>query len=203
MAEGEKVFAKGKPARLFFYLCSGSVITRVSSQNGGEAMIMNVSCGHFVPMTALLEGDVYYIADGVAQSNCELVAIEVTKLRKLLLKDVRVSNYFLEASLQRMERVLGQFLNAALLDATGRIAKWLLEIAREQGASLYDGMIIQLNTSTHVIGLAMAGMARETASRQLSWLVREGIINRSNKNVTLLDIARLQALSYATFITTF
>jgi CRP-like cAMP-binding protein len=89
-------------------------------------------------------------------------------------------------------------VDIALLDATGRIAKWLLDVARGQGASLYDGMVIQLDLSTRVVGLATAGMARETISRQLSWLVREGIIDRSKKSVTLLHIARLQALSDGT-----
>jgi CRP-like cAMP-binding protein len=68
--------------------------------------------------------------------------------------------------------------------------------------SLYDGMVIQLNVSTRVIGLATAGMARETVSRQLSLLVRKGIINRSKKSATLLDIARLQALSEGAVIAT-
>jgi CRP-like cAMP-binding protein len=163
-------------------------------------MIMDVPRGQFVPMTALLGGDVYYTSDGVAQSNCELVAIEITKLRKLLLKDVRVSNYFLDASLKRMERVVGQFLDVALLGASARIAKWLLDVARVQSASLYDGMVIELNMSSRVVGLATAGLARETVSRQLSLLEREGIINRSKKSVTILDSARLQTLADGTFI---
>jgi DNA-binding HxlR family transcriptional regulator len=46
----------------------------------------------------------------------------------------------------------------------------------------------------------MAGMARETISRQLTWLVREGIIERSKKNVRVLDFARLEALCDGTAI---
>lgn len=200
VASGEKFFTQGTPARSLYYLSSGSLITRASSLTGGEAMIMDVPHGQFVPITALLGGDACYVADGVAQGDCELVVIDVTKLRKLLLKDVRVSNYFLEISLQRMERIMWQFLDAALLSATGRIAKWLVSVARGQSASLYDGMIIQLNISTRVVGLAAAGMARETVSRQLSFLKREGVIDRSKKSVTLLDVARLQALSDGTFV---
>jgi CRP-like cAMP-binding protein len=201
-ASGEKIFVQGKPARLLYYLISGCVVTCACSANGQEAMIMDVTPGQFLPVTALLGGAVSYIAHGMAQSNCELVAIEITKLRKLVLKDVRISNYFLEIGLQRMERILRQFLDAALLDATGRIAKWLMDVARDQAASLDNGMVIQLNCSTRVVGLATAGMARETISRQLGWLVRERIIDRSKKSVTLLDIARLRALSDGTAIAT-
>ena len=118
------------------------------------------------------------------------------------MKDVRISNYFLEIGLQRMERILWQFVDAALLDTTGRIGKWLMDVARGQAASLDNGMVIQLNLSTRVVGLATAGMARETISRQLGWLVRERIIDRSRKSVTLLDIARLRALSDGTVIAT-
>jgi CRP/FNR family cyclic AMP-dependent transcriptional regulator len=201
-ASGQRVFAQGKPARYLYYLRSGSIVTRVSSLIGREAMVMDVPSGQFVPVAALLGGAVSYIVDGIAQSDCELVAIEITKLRKLLLKDARVSNYFLELSLQRLERILSQFVDVALLDATGRIAKWLLDVARGQSASLHNGMVIQLDVSTRVVGLATAGMARETISRQLSFLVRKGIIKRSKKSVTLLDIARLQAISDGTVTAT-
>ena len=157
-------------------------------------MVVDVPSGHFVPVAALLAGSPSYIVDGIAQSDCELVAIEVTKLRKLLLDDAGVSNFFLEISLERLQRILYQFVDAALLGASERIAKWLIDVARDQNAKLINGMVIQLEMSTHVVGLATAGMARETISRQLTWLVSQGIIERSKKSVKVLDFARLEAL---------
>jgi CRP/FNR family transcriptional regulator, cyclic AMP receptor protein len=194
-AKGEKIFDQGKQARSLYYLLSGSVVIRVSTQTGSDAMVMDLPPGHFMPMTALLGEGVRYVADGIAQSNCDLVVIEITQLRKLLLKDINVSNYFLEISLERTELIVKKFLDAALLSATGRIAKCLLDIAHPQRPSLHDGAVIELNVAAHVSRLAAtASMARETASRQLSWLERQGIIARSKKSVTLLDVARLHAL---------
>jgi len=163
-------------------------------------MVVDVPSGHFVPVAALLEGSPSYIVDGIAQSDCELVTIEITKLRKLLLEDAGVSNFFLEISLQRLQRILHQFVDAALLDASERIAKWLIDVARDQNTKLIDGMVIQLDISPRVVGLATAGMARETISRQLTWLVSEGIIERSKKRVKVLDIARLESLRDGTVI---
>ena len=202
VASGERIFTKGKPAKYLYYLRSGSIITRVSSPIGQEVLVVDVPSGQFVPVAALLIGAVSYIVDGIAKGDCDLVAIETTKVRKLLLIDMRVSNYFLEVSLQRLESILWQFTDVALLDATGRVAKWLLDVARSQNASLYDGIVIQLDVSTRVVGLATAGMARETVSRQLSLLVRKGIINRLKKSITLLDIARLRAISDGTITVT-
>src|ERR1039458_2600873 len=197
---GEKVFVQGKPARSLYYLSVGSILTCFSSVTGQEAMVVDVSSGHFVPVDALLGGSTSYIVDGIAQSDCELVAIEITKLRKLLLEDASVSNFFLEISLQRLQRILHQFVDAALLDASERIAKWLIDVARDQNTKLIDGMVIRLDMSTHVVGLATAGMARETISRQLTWLASEGIIDRSKKSVTVKDIARLESLRDGTAI---
>jgi len=197
---GEKVFIQGKPARSLYYLSVGSIVTCFSSESGQDAMVVDVSHGHFVPVAALLGGSPSYIVGGIAQSDCELVAIEITKLRKLLLEDASVSNFFLEISLQRLQRILHQFVDAALLDASERIAKWLIDVARDQNAKLIDGMVIQLDISPRVVGLATAGMARETISRQLTWLVSEGIIERSKKSVKVLDIARLESLSDGTAI---
>jgi CRP/FNR family transcriptional regulator len=197
---GEKVFVQGKPARSLYYLSAGSIVTSFSSATHQDAMVVNVSSGHFVPVAALLAGPTSYIVNGIAQSDCELVAIEITKLRKLLLEDAAVGNFFLEISLQRLQRIMHQFVDAALLDASERIAKWLIDVARDQNAKLIDGMVIQLDMSTHVVGLATAGMARETISRQLSWLVHEGIIERSKKRVKVLDIARLEAFCDGTAI---
>ena len=197
---GEKVFAQGKPARSLYYLSVGSIVTCFSSATGQEAMVVDVPSGHFVPVAALLLGATTYIVDGIAQKNCELVAIEITKLRKLLLEDAGVSNFFLEISLQRLQRILHQFVDAALLDASERIAKWLIDVARDQNTKLIDGMVIQLDISPRVVGLATAGIARETISRQLTWLVSEGIIERSKKCVKVMDIARLESLRDGTAI---
>jgi|SRR5664279_986489 len=197
---GEKVFAQGDLAKYLFYLSMGSIVTCFMSATGQEAMVVDVPNGHFVPMAALLAGPTSYIVDGIAQSDCELVAIEITKLRKLLLEDAAVSNFFLEVSLQRLQRILHQFVDAALLDASERIAKWLIDVARDQNGKLIDGLVIRLDMSTRVVGLATAGMARETISRQLSWLVSEGIIERSKKSVKVLDIARLESLRDGTAI---
>src|ERR1039458_1698823 len=93
---GEKVFIQGKPTRSLYYLSVGSIVTCFSSESGQDAMVVDVSSGHFVPVTALLGGSPSYIVGGIAQSDCELVAIEITKLRKLLLEDASVSNFFLE-----------------------------------------------------------------------------------------------------------
>jgi CRP/FNR family cyclic AMP-dependent transcriptional regulator len=181
-------------------LSVGSIITCFSSATGQEAMVVDVPSGHFVPVAALLEGSPSYNVDGIAQSDCELVTIEITKLRKLLLEDAGVSNFFLEISLQRLQRILHQFADAALLDASERIAKWLIDVARDQNTKLIDGMVIQLDISPRVVGLATAGMARETISRQLTWLVSEGIIERSKKSVKVMDIARLESLRDGTAI---
>src|ERR1039458_7788658 len=147
---GEKVFVQGKPARSLYYLSVGSIVTCFSSATGQEAKFVDVSSGHFVPVAALLGGSPSYIVDGIAQGDCELVAIEITKLRKLLLEDASVSNFFLEISLQRLQRILHQFVDAALLDASERIAKWLIDVARDQNAKLIDGMVIQDRKSTRL-----------------------------------------------------
>jgi CRP-like cAMP-binding protein len=197
---GQSIFTQGTRAFSLFYLCSGTAVTRISSRSGNEAMIMDVTGGQFFPITALHERGSNYVADGIAQTNCQLVAIQANELRELVLKDVRVSNYFLEISLQRQELVLSQFAGSTLLAATGRIAKWLLDVAHAQSANLSDGIVIPLNISTRAIGLATGGMARETISRQLSWLGHEGIIGRSKNGLTLLDIARLRALADGSLI---
>ena len=191
---GEKVFVQGTPARLLYYLNVGSIVTCFSIANGQEAMVVDVPSGDFVPVAALLGGLTSYIVDGIAQNDCELVAIEITKLRKLLLEDAAVCNFFLEVSLQRLQRILHQFVDAALLNASERIAKWLIDVARDQEAELVDGIVIKLDMSTRVVGLATAGMARETISRQLTWLVSKGIIERSKKTVKVLDMRRLESL---------
>lgn len=195
---GEKIFAQGQFAKSLFYLRVGSIVTRFTSSTGQEAMIVDVASGQFAPLLVLLEGYTLYPVDGIAQTDCELVAIEITKLRKLLSEDVRISSFFLTLGLDRLQRTLQQFLDAALLSSSERIAKWLIDVAHDQDAKLIDGMAIQLDTSIRVVGLATAGMARETISRQLTWLVSEGIIERSKKSVKVLDIARLEALSAGT-----
>ena len=191
---GLRVFIRGNPTSLFFYLISGRFLTRVTSASGRELIIAEAQPGEFLPINALFEGATYG-ADGIAQSDCEMMAIETAKLRKLLIHNSHVSYYFLQIALQRLQHRTEQFLDVALLNATGRIAKWLLEIAHQQSIHLHNGMILRFELSTRFIGLSTAGMSRETVSRQLSYLVSQGIINRAYKTITILDVAKLAALS--------
>jgi CRP/FNR family cyclic AMP-dependent transcriptional regulator len=195
VALGGILCVQGKPARLLFYVRSGSVIYRVSSMTGREAVFMKLATGQLFPLTSLRDRTNTYKANAIANEDCELVAIEISKLRKLMSSDLRVSNYFLQISAERITYLLDQFVDTALLPSSSRVAKWLFDLAREQGTKLHDGMVIPLQLSTRRIGLSLAGMARETVSRQLRVLVREGIIGRSNKTITILDIARLQTHS--------
>lgn len=192
---GEKLYLQGSPARLLFYVRSGSVVSRISSMAGREAMFLALSAGEFLPLAILGDEVSTYNADAMAHDNCELVAIEVGKVRKLISSNLRASNYFLEISAGRIERLLAQFTDAALLPSSARVAKWLLDMALDQHAGLHDGMSISVGLSTRNIGLSLAGIARETVSRQLSLLVRERTISRSQKTIKLLSIARLRAHS--------
>ena len=192
-AAGTTVYALGKPAKSLFYLSSGRFASRVASAKGREFIVTEVPPGQFTPISALLEGS-KYVVDGVALSECEMIAFDSVSLRKLLLRNAEVADFFLQVALQRLERRTEQLTDVALLDAQERVAKRLLDIAHKQSARLHDGMTIRLRDPNHFIGLTIAGVSRETVSRQLRRLANKGMIRRSRRDITLLDIKQLRSL---------
>src|SRR3990170_2909469 len=86
----------------------------------------------------------------------------------------------------RLRKANQQIGNLALHDVYGRVARVLLEMASESGSRGEDGRVA-FRRPTHQEIANMIGATRETVSRMISDLHRQGYIEIAGKNVIIHD----------------
>jgi len=84
----------------------------------------------------------------------------------------------------RLRKANHQIGSLALLDVYGRVAGVLLDMAKESGVRMKDGRVC-FRRPTHQEIANMIGATRETVSRMISDLHRQGYIEISGKNVII------------------
>jgi CRP-like cAMP-binding protein len=77
------------------------------------------------------------------------------------------------------------FVDSALLDITGRVAKKLLELAGSRGQPTAEGTRIPMRLSQTTLA-AMVGASRENVNRALSGFVRRGAITQASGYITVV-----------------
>jgi CRP/FNR family transcriptional regulator/CRP/FNR family cyclic AMP-dependent transcriptional regulator len=101
-------------------------------------------------------------------------------------KRPRVAINLLSVLSSRLRKANQQIGNLALHDVYGRVARILLEMASETGDRQEDGRVA-FRRPTHQEIANMIGATRETVSRMISDLHRQGYIEISGKNVVIQD----------------
>ena len=146
---------------------------------------------------AFLEpGDIYS-----SHSKTFAEAKEATKILSIKAKAFHLFMLNNPTILLSMVKALGDSLgntlriieNLAFLDIDKRLARFLLDAARDRGVVGEEGTFINLGLSVEDISVAV-GSSRQTASMLLNRWERDGVIRRNRKAVFLLDMLKLQEL---------
>ena len=84
----------------------------------------------------------------------------------------------------RLRRANHQISTLALLDVYGRVARVIVDTARDEGKRLKDGRIA-FRRATHQEIANRIGTTRETVTRMLKDLERQGLIHIDGKEVVV------------------
>jgi CRP/FNR family transcriptional regulator, cyclic AMP receptor protein len=86
-----------------------------------------------------------------------------------------------------------ELADIAFLDAPGRIARKLLELADRHGESVTGGVRIGIRVPQAELA-AMVGASRENVNRALGQLVTLGALTMHEGHITITDADRLKAM---------
>ncbi|MCB8815218.1 Crp/Fnr family transcriptional regulator [Desulfosporosinus shakirovi] len=150
------------------------------------------------------EFTISFLEQGDIYSSHSKTFAEAREVTKILAINTKAFHFFMlnnPTILISMVKALGDSLgntlriieNLAFLDIDKRLARFLLDAAKEKGVVGQEGTFINLGLSVEDIALAV-GSSRQTASMLLNRWERDGVIKRNRKTVFLLDILKLQEL---------
>ena len=126
-------------------------------------------------------------ADVIAVTDVELFAIEAKDLSSAIQIQPRLALSLIATLSRRLRHTISRLEDMAFHDATHRVMRVVLNVAtagfETRGAAVIQGM-------THYDIATLAGTSRETASRVISSLSRQGVVTTSGRRI-IVDLVRL------------
>ena len=180
------IFFENDVGDALFMILSGRVKVTILSDDGREIILAMLSDANFFGEMSLLDNEPRS-ATAIALQETEMVVLHQRDFLSIVEKRPRVLINLLSVLSSRLRKANQQIGNLALHDVYGRVARILLEMASEDGTRQPDGRIT-FRRPTHQEIANMIGATRETVSRMISDLHRQGYIEISGKNVIIQDV---------------
>lgn len=184
------IFIEGQACDGLWVLASGRVRLYHSAADGRQHVVSFRGESSPLELGSALDGRAY-TATATALEDCVLVYVPKAVLSHLARNyPVTVRNTIEQLCLELRQRDIATAV-ATLKDARGRIGCTLLQLARQYGQRLPDGVRIGFRLTRQDIA-DRSGVTIETAIRVLSDLQRQGVLRTQAQVIDILDADRLQ-----------
>ncbi|MFA5950068.1 MAG: Crp/Fnr family transcriptional regulator [Hyphomicrobium sp.] len=179
---GTQIFGPGQAPQAYLLLLQGTVRVQQVSETGRELVLYRVFAGESCALTtACLMGYEEYLAEGIAETDVEAVAVPRSTFDELIAHSAEFRRFVFTAFSVRITNLFRIIEEVAFARIDVRLAQRLLDLANASGH-------VEL---THQQLAAELGTAREVISRQLNEFQRRGWIVTSRG---VIDILRHDAL---------
>jgi len=186
--KGAFVVMRGEPATNLYLLSAGRLKLTIASPDGKELVLGHLSAPAHFGEASLAEGQLH-AADVVAVTEVETLVLGSHELADMVRARPRVALSLIGALSERLVETIARLEDLTFNDAAHRVMRVILNIATAQhdssGTPLVRGF-------THYDIATLAGTSRETASRVISSLARDGIVEIHGRAI-LVDLDRLCA----------
>jgi CRP/FNR family cyclic AMP-dependent transcriptional regulator len=179
----EIVFHRGDPGDRAFIILSGAVDLVIESADGRELILSRLDAGEHFGEMALLD-DLSRSATARAAAPSELVAVLRQTFLRALHGESEMGQSVIRSLVQRLRAADEKLEAFAYLDAEGRVARVVLDLAG-------NGQI----RASHEELAHMAATSRQTTTRVLGDWEEAGYVTLSRRGLVVKDMTALQALA--------
>ena len=171
----------GDRSDCIYYIIRGSVTVLVEDESGRELIVAYLNKGDFFgEMGLFLESRSAWVK---ARSECEVAELSLPKFRELAERDLSLLYAVGGQMAERLRRTNQKVSDLAFVDVTGRVARTLIDLAREPDAMTHpDGM--QIKITRQELG-RIVGCSREMVGRVLKTLVEQHLIAVKGKTMVI------------------
>ena len=189
-ASGDLIFNEGDPCAGLYIVETGDVRIFKTSAGGREQVLTIEHAGNSVAELPIFDGG-NYPASASATTDSVLLFISRNDFRALCLEHPEVALKVLRMVGLRLRRLVGIIEELSFTTVRHRLAALLLRLAREAGKGSGRAEF-KIEASNQELA-SQIGTVRELVSRNLSRFQAEGLITMDGKNITIPDLARLEA----------
>ncbi|WP_273333918.1 Crp/Fnr family transcriptional regulator [Dictyoglomus turgidum] len=184
------VFQKGDLGNFFFLICSGRVKVIIETEEGKEGILSILYPTEFFGEMSLLDGEPRS-ATVVALEETRVIIIERNDFLILLYKHPELALKILKTLSLRLRKANRQIETLMFLDAPGKVARLLIDIAQERGKKINNEILIDLEFTRQELG-NLIGVSRETTTRILKSFEEDGILSIERNQVIIKDVWELK-----------
>jgi len=188
---GEVIFREGDRGGACYIVRSGSVSIQRAHVDGRALALAELRAGGMFGEVSLFSGEVRS-ATAEALEDTEVVAVLSGDMQRVIRTDPDIALKMLAALAERVRRANERVLQQSFQGVPGRVASALLGqvISRQQEGAPDEGVLVR---ATQAEIAKLAGTSRESASRFLATLEREGVVALGRGKVTVHEPERLRS----------
>ena len=189
----ERVLVEGEPAAGFFYMRHGKARIFRTGADGREQSFRIVSSGDTFGEVPVFDAHPNP-ASVETLSDCEVVLIPTAALIDTIGRHPEVAVGLLVHFARRLRGFTELVEQISLQTVPSRIARYLYQVAREEGTPTDDGLVITRDITQQDLA-SLVGSVREVVSRSLKMMEDEGIIEVRRREVVIRDMKSLREMA--------
>lgn len=184
------IVSREEPGVSLFLIVKGKVKVVLYGPSGREVILSMLKDGEFFGEMSLLDGKPRS-ASVVATMDSEVLVLDRGDFVRFVETKPSVALSILGEMSRRLREADQKIGSLALLDVYGRVARALLDLAKKEGEKTDTGIVVK-ERPTHQQLAGMVGTSRETVSRVMSELQRQGFLRSIGKKLILTNEATLE-----------
>jgi len=173
----------GDESETLYYIIEGSVSVVMEDSDSNEIILAYLNSGDFFGEMGLFDANIRRSAWINTRTACEVAEIHYGQFMILARETPEILFQLSSQLASRLRKTSRKVSNLAFMDVTGRVARTLLDIAREPDAITHpDGMQIKITRQEIA---KIVGCSREMAGRVMKTLEEDGLITAHGKTVVV------------------
>ncbi|MGL5415499.1 MAG: Crp/Fnr family transcriptional regulator [Clostridium sp.] len=186
--KGDHIFRDKEVTNNIYILVSGKVALYKFSESSYKKIIFIL--GENEILNEVLIDDLPASVSCEVFENCELISINKFDFLDIMESDFDLTKLVLTGLSKKLRRTYRQIKNSTPLKIEKRLAAKLWKLSKDYGVMEERGCRINIKISVTYLS-EMFGMPRETVSRGINALVKSGLIIKDNKEIIVVDRAKL------------
>lgn len=166
-----------------YYIIEGSVSVVIEDEDCNEIVLAYLNAGDFFGEMGLFEANMKRSAWVITRSECEIAEIHYNQFLVLARENPEILFQLAAQLADRLRDTSRKVSNLAFMDVAGRVARTLLDLARQPDSITHpDGM--QIKVTRQEIA-KIVGCSREMAGRVIKTLEEDKLISAHGKTIVV------------------
>jgi len=184
------IFHENDPAAAFYLVKTGRVKIFKAGPDGREQVLAILGDGQIFGDVPAFDGGPYP-ATAATMADSEIYLIRSEDFQDLVRRYPEVALKIIRVLGQRLRQSMELVRDLSFKQVPHRLAGLLLKFGDEYGSGTEAGILINLPLSRQELA-DIVGTSRETITRELKKLEREGILQVNRRLITIVDLEQLK-----------